>query len=96
MRLGPPVADSAGVAAVAGLPCGRPPPEPLHASWTGAWLRSKDRRSGRLGIGKFNAGQKLNAAFVLGGVIVMFANRIHHVAQRVLAGRVAHRRDVRA
>jgi formate dehydrogenase subunit gamma len=37
-----------------------------------AWLRSKDRRSGRLGIGKFNAGQKLNAAFVLGGVIVMF------------------------
>jgi formate dehydrogenase subunit gamma len=35
------------------------------------WLKSKDRRSGRLRIGKFNAGQKLNAAFVLGGVLVM-------------------------
>ena len=36
------------------------------------WLRSKDRRSGRLPVGKFNAGQKLNAAFMLGSIIVMF------------------------
>lgn len=37
------------------------------------WLRSRDRRTGRIRVGKFNAGQKLNAAFVLGAVIVMFA-----------------------
>lgn len=35
------------------------------------WLRSRDRRSGRLSVGKFNAGQKLNAAFVAGSIIVM-------------------------
>ncbi len=37
------------------------------------WLRSRDRRSGRIRIGKFNPGQKLNAAFTLGAIIVMFA-----------------------
>lgn len=36
-----------------------------------AWLRSPDRRSGRLPVGKFNAGQKLNAAFVVGAILVM-------------------------
>jgi formate dehydrogenase subunit gamma len=35
------------------------------------WLRSRDRRSGRIRVGKFNAGQKLNAAFTLGAIIVM-------------------------
>lgn len=39
------------------------------ADWQ--WLRSRDRRSGRIRVGKFNAGQKLNAAFTLGAVIVM-------------------------
>ena len=38
-----------------------------------AWLRSSDRRSGRIPVGKFNAGQKINAAFTLGAIIVMFA-----------------------
>lgn len=37
-----------------------------------AWLRSRGRRS-ELPSGKFNAGQKLNSAFVLGSVLVMFA-----------------------
>jgi formate dehydrogenase subunit gamma len=36
------------------------------------WLRSKDRRSGGLAVGKFNAGQKLNAAFQFGAIIIMF------------------------
>ena len=36
-----------------------------------AWLRSPDRRSGRIPVGKFNAGQKLNGAFTLGGILVM-------------------------
>ncbi len=36
------------------------------------WLRSRDRRSGRIPVGKFNAGQKLNASFTLGAIIVMF------------------------
>jgi formate dehydrogenase subunit gamma len=35
-------------------------------------LRSRDRRSGRIPVGKFNAGQKLNASFSLGAIIVMF------------------------
>jgi formate dehydrogenase subunit gamma len=37
------------------------------------WLRSRDRRSGRIPVGKFNAGQKLNASFTLGAIIIMFA-----------------------
>lgn len=36
------------------------------------WLRSRDRRSGRIRVGKFNAGQKLNAAWTLGALIVLF------------------------
>jgi formate dehydrogenase subunit gamma len=39
------------------------------ADWQ--WLRSRDRRSGRIPVGKFNAGQKLNAAFTLGAIIVL-------------------------
>ena len=39
------------------------------ADWD--WLRSSDRRSGRIRVGKFNAGQKLNAAFTAGAVAVM-------------------------
>jgi formate dehydrogenase subunit gamma len=35
------------------------------------WLRARDRRSGRIPVGKFNAGQKLNAAFTVGFVVVM-------------------------
>lgn len=35
------------------------------------WLRSRDRRSGRIAVGKFNAGQKLNAAFTGGAILVM-------------------------
>jgi formate dehydrogenase subunit gamma len=35
------------------------------------WLRSRDRRSGRIPVGKFNAGQKLNAAFTAGAILVM-------------------------
>jgi formate dehydrogenase subunit gamma len=35
------------------------------------WIRSKDRRNGRVLIGKFNPGQKLNAAFVAAAIAVM-------------------------
>lgn len=38
-----------------------------------AWLRAGDRRRGAYPSGKFNAGQKLNAAFVLGAVVVLLA-----------------------
>jgi formate dehydrogenase subunit gamma len=38
------------------------------------WLRRRARRSnGSYGLGKFNPGQKLNAAFVAGAIIVMAA-----------------------
>jgi formate dehydrogenase subunit gamma len=35
------------------------------------WLRSRDRRTGRIPLGKFNPGQKLNAAFTGGAIVVM-------------------------
>ena len=41
-----------------------------------SWLRSKDRRSGRIQIGKFNPGQKLNASFVAGAILVMVGTGI--------------------
>ncbi|HEY5032316.1 MAG TPA: cytochrome b/b6 domain-containing protein [Actinomycetes bacterium] len=36
-----------------------------------AWLRSRQRRSGAIPVGKFNAGQKLNASFTVGAIAVM-------------------------
>jgi formate dehydrogenase subunit gamma len=36
------------------------------------WLRRKDRRSARLPIGKFNGGQKLASAVLLGALLVLF------------------------
>jgi formate dehydrogenase subunit gamma len=35
------------------------------------WLRSRNRRDGTFAVGKFNAGQKLNASLVAGSVLVM-------------------------
>ena len=35
------------------------------------WLRSKNRRDGSFEVGKFNAGQKLNAALTAGSVVVL-------------------------
>ena len=35
------------------------------------WLRSKNRRDGSFAVGKFNAGQKLNASLVAGSVVVL-------------------------
>jgi len=44
----------------------------VPADWQ--WLRAPDRRSGRIAIGKFNPGQKLNAAFTLGAILVMLGS----------------------
>jgi formate dehydrogenase subunit gamma len=35
------------------------------------WLRSKNRRDGSFEVGKFNAGQKLNASLTAGSIIVL-------------------------
>jgi len=35
------------------------------------WLRSRNRRDGSFAVGKFNAGQKLNASLVAGSVVVL-------------------------
>jgi formate dehydrogenase subunit gamma len=35
------------------------------------WLRSSSRRDGRIRVGKFNAGQKLNAALSAGAILVL-------------------------
>ena len=42
------------------------------ADWQ--WLRSPTRRDGTIRVGKFNAGQKLNAALTAGSVIVLLAS----------------------
>lgn len=39
------------------------------ADWR--WLRSRNRRDGSIGVGKFNAGQKLNAALTAGAIVVL-------------------------
>lgn len=41
-----------------------------HLDWI--WLRRQDRRTARLRIGKFNGGQKLASAALLGGLLVLF------------------------
>jgi formate dehydrogenase subunit gamma len=38
-----------------------------------SWLLARNRRDGSFPSGKFNAGQKLNSAFVLGAVLTLFA-----------------------
>ncbi|MEO5898757.1 MAG: cytochrome b/b6 domain-containing protein [Ilumatobacteraceae bacterium] len=40
------------------------------------WLRGRTRRTGTLRVGKFNAGQKLNAILVVGTLPVMFGTGI--------------------
>jgi formate dehydrogenase subunit gamma len=45
-----------------------------RADWE--WLRSADRRTGRIPIGKFNPGQKLYAAFVAGAIAVQFGTGV--------------------
>ena len=42
----------------------------VPADWT--WLRRRDRRTARLPIGKFNAGQKLAAAAFAAAAVVLF------------------------
>lgn len=39
------------------------------ADW--AWLRNRNRRTDLMPVGKFNAGQKLNASFITGAIIVL-------------------------
>jgi formate dehydrogenase subunit gamma len=40
------------------------------------WLRDRNRRSGTILVGKFNAGQKLNAAFTAGAILVMLGTGV--------------------
>ncbi|MCW2496182.1 cytochrome b/b6 domain-containing protein [Jatrophihabitans sp.] len=40
-----------------------------RADWQ--WLRSRTRRDGTIKVGKFNAGQKLNAALTAGSILVL-------------------------
>ncbi|MBJ8345602.1 cytochrome b/b6 domain-containing protein [Antrihabitans sp. YC2-6] len=45
-----------------------------RADWH--WLRSKRHRRSGIGVGKFNAGQKLNAAFSAGSIFVLLGTGI--------------------
>jgi formate dehydrogenase subunit gamma len=45
-----------------------------RADWQ--WLRSKTRRVNATGVGKFNAGQKVNAALSAGSILVLFGTGI--------------------
>lgn len=40
------------------------------------WLRSRDRRDGSVPVGKFNAGQKLNASLSGGGILVLLGTGV--------------------
>jgi formate dehydrogenase subunit gamma len=40
------------------------------------WLRSRTRRDGVIRVGKFNAGQKLNAALTAGSVLVLLGSGV--------------------
>jgi formate dehydrogenase subunit gamma len=40
------------------------------------WLRSRTRRDGRIRVGKFNAGQKLNAALTAGAITVLLGTGV--------------------
>jgi formate dehydrogenase subunit gamma len=40
------------------------------------WLRSRQRRDGTIRVGKFNAGQKLNAALTAGAILVLLGTGI--------------------
>ena len=44
------------------------------------WLRRGDRRTAKLPIGKFNGGQKLASAFLVGGLLVLFATGLLLIA----------------
>ena len=62
-----------------------------------AWLRARDRRSGRIPVDRFNAGQKLNAALTIGAIVVLLGHRDRDGRLAlVVADRCAHRRDVGA
>ena len=42
------------------------------SDWT--WLRSRSRRDGSIRVGKFNAGQKLNATLTAGSIVVLLGS----------------------
>jgi formate dehydrogenase subunit gamma len=44
------------------------------ADWR--WLRSRSRRDGTVRVGKFNAGQKLNAALAAGSIVVLLGTGV--------------------
>lgn len=46
----------------------------LPADWS--WLRSRTRRDGTLPVGKFNAGQKVNAALSGGSLVVLLGTGV--------------------
>ena len=60
------------------------------------WLRSKNRRDGSFEVGKFNAGQKLNAALTAGSIVVLLGTGTLMFWTGLVRLRLAHRRDVRA
>ncbi len=60
------------------------------------WLRSRQRRDGTIPVGKFNAGQKLNANFQIGAILTMLGTGPHHALRKFLAGVAAYRRNIRA
>jgi formate dehydrogenase subunit gamma len=44
------------------------------------WLRRRDRRTARLPVGKFNGGQKLASAVLLGSLLVLFGSGLLLIA----------------
>ena len=49
-----------------------------HVDWL--WLRRRDRRTARLPVGKFNGGQKIATAVLVGGLVVLFGTGLLLIA----------------
>ena len=70
------------------------PPQPLEPRRRA--LVPAQASATRSALGKFNPGQKLNAAFIAGAAVVHARHRLDHEVVRPVPARLAHRRDVRA
>ena len=60
------------------------------------WLRSRQRRDGTIRVGKFNAGQKLNAALTAGAILVLLGTGTLMYFIGLVRLYLAHGRDLRA
>ncbi len=79
-----------------GLPQRSRSAEPVRADRTGAGYGPAPDETAAIRVGKFNAGQKLNASLTAGAIVVLLGTGILMYFVGLVATVVADRRDVRA